>query len=58
MLSRLTFADHSSDDGLFAWASLRLDRLKQGYRLVQLYDGEGVPLMQQRILLKFKISWQ
>ncbi|KLP15961.1 1-phosphatidylinositol-4,5-bisphosphate phosphodiesterase [Fusarium fujikuroi] len=55
---RLTFADHSSDDGLFAWASLRLDRLKQGYRLVQLYDGEGFPLMQQRILLKFKISWQ
>ncbi|KAF5570196.1 1-phosphatidylinositol-4 5-bisphosphate phosphodiesterase [Fusarium phyllophilum] len=37
---RLTFTDHSNE-GLFAWASLRLDRLNQGFRLVQLYDSKG-----------------
>ncbi|RBR19764.1 hypothetical protein FVER53590_13780 [Fusarium verticillioides] len=55
---RLIFVEGLSKDHLFAWASLRLDRLNQGFRLVQLYDSKGLKLMQQRILLKFKIRWK
>ena len=34
--------DTLSKDDLAAWACIRLDRLREGYRLIHLYDANGV----------------
>jgi hypothetical protein len=34
--------DKMGRDGLSAWACIRLDRLKQGYRFVHLLDARGM----------------
>jgi hypothetical protein len=43
VLNRFKVEEHSSYFGVTfaAWACFRLDRLKQGYRLIDLYDTKG-----------------
>ena len=45
--------DTLGSDDLAAWACYRLDRLRQGYRLINLYDANG---MQKRGVLLVKIT--
>lgn len=55
-LLRIRFSDYPSRY-LFAWTSLRLDRLHQGYRLLQLYDDTGGLLSRQQLLVKIDFQW-
>jgi hypothetical protein len=56
-LLRMVFMGHSHDEGLIAWTSLRLDRLNQGYRLLQLYNSSGGLLSKQQLLVKINFQW-
>ncbi|KAH7316483.1 PLC-like phosphodiesterase [Stachybotrys elegans] len=41
-----------------AWACIRLDRLKAGYRFIQLFDMRGFPIPDAKLLVKIHKRWQ
>lgn len=43
---------------LLAWACIRLDRLRPGYRLVSLMDPKGHPVVDGKLLVKISINFQ
>ena len=43
-------------DDLSAWACIRLDRLKQGYRFIHLLDAKGME-SSGVLLVKLSKSW-
>lgn len=49
--------DERIHDNLAAWACLRLDRLQSGYRLVHLFDSNGVQT-EGVLLVRITKEWK
>jgi phosphatidylinositol phospholipase C, delta len=39
---------------LLAWACIRLDRLRQGYRLISLMDTRGTPITDGKLMVRIE----